>query len=891
MSNLVSVEVGWALWGKRAGSNDDYSVLSCSAEPFSKAEFAAILSRFATGSPSVRQQGPGKLPWITLSWVGTEKDLHLGLSIQEATQEVDGAGRPITKMSYFCVPFAALRREPIAYASIYEEVADLELPRTGGDKLQLNVQVLGTAQMARWLAKFDEDVVATTASMLLRGPVSILQAEASTLAERLEFLDVVAAMLPYGYRAKYTAATWSDSGVRHRMRLAFAERPREDAFRVLWRQPVDTSAGGPARRYLRELNRVRGDTDDSGPAIALVNVMDHLSHCTEPQKFDDSQYAIRSVRQLDLPFAALADAKRDRADPAEVREVFEDSSVTRLEAEGRRKLLGELVSYGDPADLPTLRQWWEDLAADESQEILCVLIKTCRRMLWAQSPADNASHELQSYIEMAGRSGQADEVLAALIKLPAKSVSVPALAYAATLLNYTLFGAGRPGRGSRSAEVLAKDHPKTTEALSGSVTVACEFAVQLAGSGKDAWPSITWLCGLVPALAPFDAVITESAHALAAASFTRLSACGANCVSALLRAAAAADRLDRVLPTFTEWLSWRRDMQPDERADWRSELIRLNPATAQAQAYADLALLALDFFPHWLLRPAADADWRTYLEFFVGGWTLLRLRPDIGPGQRITEVLRQYLEKSSWPSSPAQAKGVSDLTRRITGSYYHSELTLFVANIVRLFSDARDYQPTKKWLATIDGADPDFVGRGAIYSLPRLPPGLDIHLLALICARAFHIGTNAAEAGRWAALAPALNTIQEQPDSLRGVTESNPGGTDILRELRACYVAGPSPEVLSRLAAIPGLLDRPGALQRKRANLLAVFGRHPGRASAQTDSETKPPGELTKEEREYLERLRVWLHTFIVSALNSQPRRQGQQTNDPGERSAIGEPQ
>ena len=42
-------------------------------------------------------------------------------------------------------------------------------------------------------------------------------------------------MLPYGYRARFTASTWSDSGERHRIRLAFAERKQASAAVYTWR--------------------------------------------------------------------------------------------------------------------------------------------------------------------------------------------------------------------------------------------------------------------------------------------------------------------------------------------------------------------------------------------------------------------------------------------------------------------------------------------------------------------------------------------------------------------------------------------------------------------------------------------------------------------------------
>ena len=44
------------------------------------------------------------------------------------------------------------------------------------------------------------------------------------------------ALLPYGYRASYTATTWSDTAAsEQRFRVVFAHRARDEASRVTWR--------------------------------------------------------------------------------------------------------------------------------------------------------------------------------------------------------------------------------------------------------------------------------------------------------------------------------------------------------------------------------------------------------------------------------------------------------------------------------------------------------------------------------------------------------------------------------------------------------------------------------------------------------------------------------
>src|SRR5215469_6079409 len=120
--------VGWALWSKHAGTNRDYTVLGCSAELFSRTDFAKIITRFAGGNPDSRATGAGELPWVTLSWVGVEAGLRLGIAITDKTGQVDAGGRPIVATSYFCVPYQEVARSHASYTALYDAVAQVKLP-------------------------------------------------------------------------------------------------------------------------------------------------------------------------------------------------------------------------------------------------------------------------------------------------------------------------------------------------------------------------------------------------------------------------------------------------------------------------------------------------------------------------------------------------------------------------------------------------------------------------------------------------------------------------------------------------------------------------------------------------------------------------------------------
>ncbi|HEX3924496.1 MAG TPA: hypothetical protein VHY31_19580, partial [Streptosporangiaceae bacterium] len=260
----VTVRAGWALWGKQPGTRQDYSVLGCSPESFSRADFAAIITRFAAGSPDATATGLAALPWVTVSWVGVDDNPHLGVSVTGDSGQLDGVGRPITQTAYFCVPYAELARTPVGYCDLYDAITAMtpSLRPVDGPMILLTARALSSDRLADAVRRADEATVHATAALVLTTPVSVVEAEGASLRDRLEFIDAVASLLPYGFRARFSGATWSDSGTKHRVRLAFAARPREDAAVVRWRRRADVPAGD--RFALTYRDRLRGLSQEPG---------------------------------------------------------------------------------------------------------------------------------------------------------------------------------------------------------------------------------------------------------------------------------------------------------------------------------------------------------------------------------------------------------------------------------------------------------------------------------------------------------------------------------------------------------------------------------------------------------------------------------------------------
>ena len=524
MADPAHVQAGWALWGKPPGTRDDYSVLACSPEPFSKADFGKILTRFSAGTPATRSAGPSSLPWVTLSWVGVDDRLQLGIAVETSTDDVDGVGRPITQTSYFCVPYNELAAARVSYLSLYEAVKDLSLSKQGGGMIPVTLAPLDSREAAGTVEEFGENTVITAAALLLRGPVSIVQAEGSTLAERLRFLDAVASLLPYGFRAKFSAATWSDSSAKHRIRLAFATRPREDGTTVSWREPAIVPADqNVASNYVEHFRQLRGEGSGPGKVYSIQTVITRLAEDTPARKFEQPQQAVESLRVINLPFRVLAAIQDGSVSMPDLRLVLTRSQILELSPDGQLILLETLSRHGDSGDWPALLQWLETIAGQDQRAVVRILSLFGRRLLWASQPEDGIVRECLS---IARARGLADDLLTALIR-PADpadpAVHLPqAVNLAVDLLNSSVFA----GTGGESV------FPRTRELLGGNPPLACEFIAGFARSGYDALQCLRWLesASSTAVFRIFAVALGEGRGALTEEAVATLAGSGVDCV-------------------------------------------------------------------------------------------------------------------------------------------------------------------------------------------------------------------------------------------------------------------------------------------------------------------------------------------------------------------------
>jgi hypothetical protein len=639
---MEEITAEWALWGKRPGDRADYSVLDCSKGGFQASQFKEIINRFAPGNPDV----PDALPRVTISWVGAGTDPYLGMAIQTWTSENDGVGRDIAQTRYFCVPYAQLHDHRVSYRDLYEAFKDLPLPADHG-LARVEVPEFDPDRIAKDLGEYGFRAVLGVASTLLvpRRPVCVLRAEQISLEVRLRFLDAVAALLPYGYRTRFTASTWTNSASPHRIRLSFAKSPRDEAHPVTWKSPAQPpgkdQVAGQYFGLLDGLHTRRG-------AATTIRL---LAAETTPRRFEEPQHALTSAKRIAGPYLALALVRDGGHDPDGVRELFDGDTpgIMALEPAERTEALIYLIKLAEAQDAARITRWTPIIGHQNPIPVVDALITAARKLMWA-----TANARVSGYLTLATRLGHPDRFLAALMRPPERTDQLEGgLGQAAQLLHDHVIATEETRLYENTRAVLA-DNP----------AVVCALMIQLV---QDKMPhlgiGLAWLVPQTPDLLhPFQ-VILKAAHPLDLPAIETLAAHGRSCLRAILKVASDRGRLHLVLDAFIAWLNDHSTLDPDDWHYWGRQFGDLSPADPHLRATVDVLLMVVGAAPTSMMHIYAR-DWPAYLEGFLAAWT----RPWTGDNR--TSLLPEFckhLAGISWKAHPGRADHIVALIEQLIG--------------------------------------------------------------------------------------------------------------------------------------------------------------------------------------------------------------------------------
>ncbi|WP_131741750.1 hypothetical protein [Actinomadura roseirufa] len=676
---MVEVTAGWALFGKRPGSSDDYGVLNCSREPFTSAGFSRILSRYGLGTPPVHRSGEGALPWVAISWVGEAPDRYLGMSVEYWTEHRDGAGRPVAFTKYICVPYQAVEAAPVSYAALYRELLKLDLPMDGspGERVTLVTPEYSPADLARDIERFDRHKVMRTAALLLDGRVDILGAGEASLVDRLAFLDAVAALLPYGYRADFTGATWA-TGPAAKIRLAFTRRARDGAREVGWRgaaEPVQLSH--TAAGYLRLLNDMLGRDRD------LAWLVGYLASGSEPRDFGDPGHALARLADVEWP-REVARAVRDRRGGMEdeVRRLLRGTRLQEVDPADQSRVLAHLIRLADPGDLDLIERRWDQAAATGGTELTEAMAEAAAALLWRDEPDTRVSR----YAEFASRRRFADAFLTGVVRRgDGVRPAGPARTLAAELIRDHVDPSDPAWAGSRLLVELDRDHGLAAGLL------AAEYR------GRDriaAWAG--WLSERLPdMLPPFNDLL--AGREVDAAVFRGLVDTQPAWASSLVRVAGRLGRLELALPGVIAWLRGRRELDTAARDFVTVTLGDLRTDERGGQGASDALLMMLGSSPRYLQEATGAEDPGLYQKGVLWAWSN---RPMPSMAGTMVRQLAATLRLRPWKGDTDRADAVINLVRAL------------------LHNSDEDWTPLI-WVLDADPPDPELVKRPAFGELRK----------------------------------------------------------------------------------------------------------------------------------------------------------------------------
>ncbi|MFF6951130.1 hypothetical protein ACFZAD_21065 [Streptomyces iakyrus] len=339
-----SASAAWAVLGKREGSRLDYNVLAALRNRTDF--FDEQIRDYLPGNP-VDPLQPPPAPYYVF-WPGptTHQGVAtLNCSRTELTKVRDGTSRESLRLAFFNLRLSDIHEDQGGAAG-YTDLAhamdrrSASMPKDPGEFARMNFHAAALAAAREGAELCDFDWLATGAAAVLAGRVVISGAQHVGVADRLRCLDAIGALLPYGARARLSAATFARGNGMHAIRLFFDDLTPEGAFELPWRGPASEPPSAVGRDYRDLLLRQHAAT---GPAT----LFSALLSTSQPRSLHDPQSVLDVAERVLRPHADITARFRDA-----------------VAAAARARLLLERQREAPPLGEDEKALWWQRLLAD-----------------------------------------------------------------------------------------------------------------------------------------------------------------------------------------------------------------------------------------------------------------------------------------------------------------------------------------------------------------------------------------------------------------------------------------------------------------------------------------------------------------------------------------------
>ena len=356
---MNGIKADWAIKSKNIGDAQEYRVLACSVGEFDTLDFENIFRTLSVGTMPlpIQTSSDSPAPWITYGTYSKADKEHLVAVVQNWSNKLDFARRPIAELYCLAVPYIELSTYRMGFFDLYEKFISLNLDHTSVvdlGKVELSPEIsMSPNNIAAIINEIGFDFCAVVAALLLKGSVAIVGSDIMVPIDRLKYLDAIISLLPYGIRSDLSMSTWVQSSSRHTIRVGFTDSARPEQFRVEWKQTPETPIDTLVSHYYNGIL-------DLSKRHGIVHIVDQLASQTEPYSFQDAQRLLDVLAEIDRPYYIWSSMKYARGDvnSSDIRGLFRSDKARILQQDLQVDLLRFLLADLTDDNVKTLTDYW-----------------------------------------------------------------------------------------------------------------------------------------------------------------------------------------------------------------------------------------------------------------------------------------------------------------------------------------------------------------------------------------------------------------------------------------------------------------------------------------------------------------------------------------------------